>query len=169
MHTTIGFPYHERVKSNKTEGLFIALTGLFLLLGVWRVTAAGLDLLAAVFFALSGLFLFYSVNYRALNIHITPDELKLTFGIFSWTVAMENIDAVQLDEIPVLLRLGGAGIHFMMVHKRYRASFNFLEYPRIVVALKKKVGPVQDISFTTRRPDEVLRLVREEISARAGA
>jgi hypothetical protein len=61
--------------------------------------------------------------------------------------------------------MGGAGIHFMMIRQRYRASFNFLEYPRVVVAFKKKAGPVQDISFTTRQPDEVLRLMREAVSA----
>jgi len=65
--------------------------------------------------------------------------------------------------------MGGAGIHFMMIRKRYRASFNFLEYPRVVIALKRKVGPVQDISFSTRRPDDVLRLIREAVSAKKAA
>jgi hypothetical protein len=64
------------------------------------------------------------------------------------------------------MRMGGAGIHFMMVRGRYRASFNFLEYPRVVIAFKKKVGPVRDISFTTRRPDDVIRLIKEAVSAR---
>ena len=59
------------------------------------------------------------------------------------------------------MKYGGAGIHFMTVHNRYRASFNFLEYPRVVIAFKKKVGLVRDISFSTRRPEEVTRLIRE--------
>jgi hypothetical protein len=53
----------------------------------------------------------------------------------------------------------------MLIRKRYRASFNFLEHPRVVIALKRKVGPVRDISFSTRRPDDVLRLIQEVISA----
>lgn len=61
------------------------------------------------------------------------------------------------------MRMGGAGIHFMFVHKRYRASFNFLEHPRVVIAFKRKAGPVQDISFSTRQPTDVVRLIREAV------
>lgn len=157
--------YDESVSSNGTEALFISLTILFFVLLIWRVNSAGLDILAVAFFCLFGFFVFYSVNYRTLVIRIAPDFLKLTFGIFTWTVPMDNIEECRLDDIPVLVRMGGAGIHFMSVRKRYRASFNFLEYPRIVIALTRRAGPVRDISFSTRQPDDVLRLIREAISA----
>jgi hypothetical protein len=157
--------YDERVSSNRTEALFLALTILFFILLIWRVNASGLDILAAVFFCLFGFFLFYSVNYRTLIICLTADSLKLTFGIFTWTIPLDNVDECRLDDIPVLMRMGGAGIHFMSIRKRYRASFNFLEYPRVVIALKRKAGLVRDISFSTRRPDDVLRSIREAVSA----
>jgi hypothetical protein len=64
------------------------------------------------------------------------------------------------------MRLGGAGIHFMVIENRYRASFNFLEYPRVVIALKRKKGPVRDISFSTRHPEELLQRLRDSVSAR---
>jgi len=156
--------YNERVSSNKTEILFLALTTLFFLLLAWRVNAGNADLLAAVFFCLFGLFLFYSVNYRTLIIRLTPESLKLTFGIFTWIVPLDNVEECRLDELPILMRMGGAGIHFMSIRKRYRASFNFLEHPRVVVAFKRKRGPVCDISFSTRRPDDVLRLIQEAVS-----
>ena len=161
--------YDERVTSKRTEGLFLALTILFLLLHIWRVNAADLDILAAVLFCLFGLFLFYSVNYRTLIIRLTSESLKLTFGIFTWTVPLDNVEECRLDDIPVLMRMGGAGIHFMSIRKRYRASFNFLEHPRVVIAFKRKVGLVRDISFSTCRPDDVLRLVQEAVAARRAA
>ena len=158
--------YAERVASKRTEALFLALTILFFLLFIWRVIDDRLDILAVVFLCLFSFFLFYSANYRTLVIRLTAESLKLTFGIFTWTVPLDNIEGSRLDDdIPVLMRLGGAGIHFMFVCKRYRASFNFLEYPRVVIALKRKVGPVQDISFSTQRPDELLRLIQESVSA----
>ncbi len=158
--------YTEKVSSNRTEALFLALTTLFLVLLVWRLNAGSPDLLAVGLFCLSGVFLFYSLNYRTLVIRLTPESLSLKFGVFTWVVPFDNVEECRLDDdIPWLMRMGGAGIHFMLVRKRYRASFNFLEYPRVVVALKRKMGPVQDISFTTRQPDEVLRLIREAISA----
>ncbi len=161
--------YDERVTSKRTEVLFLALTILFLLLHIWRVNAAGLDILVAVLFCLFGLFLFYSVNYRTLIIRLTSESLKLTFGIFTWTVPLDNVEECRLDDIPVLMRMGGAGIHFMSIRKRYRASFNFLEHPRVVIAFKKKAGLVRDISFSTCRPDDVLRLVQEAVAARRAA
>lgn len=161
--------YVERVTSGRTQLLFAALALLFLLLAVWRVSAARLDALAVVCLCLSGFFLFYVVNYRTLVIRLTSESLKLTFGIFTWTVPLDNIEECRLDHVPVLMRMGGAGIHFMVIRKRYRASFNFLEHPRVVIAFRRKVGPVRDISFSTRQPDDVIRLVREAVSARTAA
>jgi hypothetical protein len=142
--------YNERVSSNRTEALFLALTLLFCLLFIWRVNAGGLDILAAVFFCLFSLFLFYAVNHRTLIIRLTSGSLKLTFGIFTWTVPLDNVEACCLDDIPLLMRLEGTGIHFMSIRNRYRASFNFLEHPRVVIAFKRKRGPVRDTSFSTR-------------------
>jgi hypothetical protein len=158
--------YNERVSSKRTEALFLALTLLFFLLLIWRVNTGSLGVLAAVFFCLFILFLFYSVNYRTLVIHLTPGSLRLTFGVFTWIVPMDNVKDCCLDDLPLLMRMGGAGIHFMNVHKRYRASFNFLEYPRVLIAFERKVGPVRDISFSTRQPDDVLRLIQEAVSAK---
>ena len=78
---------------------------------------------------------------------------------------LANIEECRLDALPALMRYGGAGIHFMVIRGRYRASFNFLEYPRVVIAFKRKVGPVRDISFSTRQPEDVLRVIQEAISA----
>ena len=157
--------YHEKISSNRTEALFLALTLLFFLLLLWRVKAVGPDVLAVVFFCFFIIFIFYSVNYRTLVIRLTPQSLKLTFGIFTWRVPLDNVAECCLDELPVVMRMGGAGIHFMIIRKRYRASFNFLEYPRLVIAFKRSVGPVRDISFSTRRPDDVLRLIQEAVSS----
>jgi hypothetical protein len=160
--------YDERVTSNWTLMLFLGLTILFLMLFVWRVGAGGPGVLAVVFFIFFCFFLFYSVNYRTLRIHLNRQALKLKFGIFTWTVPLDNVAGCQLDELPVLMKYGGAGIHFMTVRKRYRASFNFLEHPRVVIELERKAGPVQDISFSTRQPEKILALIQRAVSARKG-
>ena len=152
--------YEERLSSHWTEALFVCLASLFLALAIWRFSASGLELLSTVLFLLFIVFAFYSLNYRVLVIRLTREALSLKFGVFTWTVPIENIADYRHDELPALKKYGGAGIHFMMVEKRYRASFNFLQHPRVVVALKQKSGPVRDISFSTRRPEEVLRLIQ---------
>jgi hypothetical protein len=157
--------FDETISSNRTEALFIALTLLFLSLTAWRVSTARFDLVAAIFFLLLCLFFFYSFNYRKLNIQITDPSLVLKFGVFTWIVPVDEIAECRLDDdIPTLKKYGGAGIHFMNVNERYRASFNFLEYPRVVIKLKVQRGRVKDISFSTRHPDEVVRLLAGAIS-----
>lgn len=157
--------YGEDLSSARTTALFAALMILFFLLFIWRLSAAGLEILAAALLLLSGFFLFYSVNYRTLWIRLYPGSLELAFGIFTWSVPLGNVEACDLDHLPKLMEMGGAGIHYMMIRGRYRVSFNFLEYPRVVVTLKRPAGVVQDVSFSTRRPDEVLQLLRAAASA----
>ena len=156
--------YEERITSNRTEALFILLTMLPTMVYIWSIKTGRKGKLTTVSLFLSILFLFYLLNYRTLVIRLTSRSLKLTFGLSSWNVPLDNIEDCRLDEIPPLMRMGGAGIHFMMIRNRYRASFNFLEYPRVVIGFKNKVGPVQDISFSTRQPDRVIQLIQNAVA-----
>jgi hypothetical protein len=147
--------YQERLSSPRTEALFILLTLAPLAVVAGRVRAAGRDGWSIALLLAAAFFLFYSLNYRTLVIRIDPETLRLRFGLFEWTLPLENIETCAPDTL-TLWRIGGAGIHFTPVAGRYRAMFNFLEYPRLVLALRLKKGPVRDIAFSTRRPAEVL-------------
>jgi len=157
----------EKLSSTRTTALFLALTALCLALYGWRRSAADAGVLTGVLGFLGVVFLFYTLNYRTLVVRLTRESLALTFGLFTWRVPLDNVQAVALDHLPALMRNGGAGVHFMTIRGRYRASFNFLEYPRVVIALKHRAGPVRDISFSTRRPDEVIREMREAMAGAA--
>lgn len=152
--------YEERLNGPWTEGLYILLTVLFILLFGWRYQAAGLDFLAGVFFVLCLVFIFYSLNYLTLVIQITDHFLIFKFGLITWKWPLENLGEVRLDDdLPWHLKYGGAGIHGYRHRQCYRLSFNFLEHPRVVVTLMHKKGPVQAVSFSTRHPEEVLSLL----------
>lgn len=156
--------FEEKITSNGTEALYILLTLLSSMMYIQRVKAGKRDKLAGVSLFIAIFFLFHSLNYQTLVIRLTSRSLKLIFGLSSWNVPLDNIEDCRLDEIPPLMRMGGAGIHFMMIRNRYRASFNFLEYPRVVIGFKNKVGPVQDISFSTRQPDRVIHLIQKTVA-----
>ena len=158
--------YSEKVSSTRTGALFLALASFFFWLFIRRMKKGTQGHLTTAFFCLFLFFLFYVANYKTLNIHLTSESLRLKFGIFTWNAPIDNVADCQLDELPTLMKFGGAGIHFMRIRKRYRASFNFLEYPRVVIAFKKKVGPVQDISFSTRHPGKVLDVIQKAVAAR---
>ncbi|MBN1449664.1 MAG: hypothetical protein JW963_01500 [Anaerolineales bacterium] len=153
----------EELSSSKTEALFIVLAVVFLLLSIWRWTVTGVSTWTIVFLCFFAFFLFYSFNYRRLKIQLTPETLQLTFGIFTWKIAIANIKNCYRDE-DTIWRFGGAGIHFMWIKGKYRAFFNFLEYPRVVVTLKEKKGPVQEIAFSTKEPERVMEIIQGRFS-----
>lgn len=158
--------YYEKVTSKKTELLFLGLALLSLLLALWRQEVAGRGTFSTLLLAAFVFFLFYALNYRTLTIHLTPQELKLRFGLFRWTIPVDNVERCYEDEVS-LRRIGGAGIHFSSFEGQYRAMFNFLEYPRVVVSLKEKRGPVREVAFSTQQPEQVMAYIRETASMRS--
>ena len=154
------FVYSETLSSTRTESLFLALTLVFLGLLGWRWTNIGW---AITFLVFSLFFIFYVFNYKSLKVNLATDFLKLAFGIFIWIIDFANIENCYLDE-PSIGSLGGAGIHFTWIKGNYRAFFNFLEHPRVVVVLKKKKGPVQEIAFSTRNPEQLIEIIQNRLS-----
>ena len=151
--------YEEKLTSRITTALFLALQLLFLALGILRWVVEGWDVFSILFLCLSALFLFYVVNYRVLVIRITKTDLVLKFGIISWKLPLEDLGPCRLDDAPALIRYGGAGIHFARVRSQYRAFFNFLEYPRLLIDFRKKRGLVDAIVLSTKQPDTIMHLL----------
>jgi hypothetical protein len=157
--------YHEKLQSNLTTGLFVILGLIFLALFSWRVTSVGWKFTPLLFLFLSVFFLFYVFNYRTLQIRISDKELVLRFGLVRWKTDLKNIRECSRDDPPLWIKYGGAGVHFALVEGIYRAFFNFLEGPRVLITFKTKQGPVQALSFTTYQPDRILDLLQRRISA----
>jgi len=147
--------YRSRLTSRRTTLLFVALLALFLGLLMRHLAGHGMDRWAWFLCAGAAFFLFYTLNFNVLELSIDESRLDLRFGIFRWGVALEQVGAVFMDPSS-LWRIGGAGIHFSFFGGKYRAMFNFLEYPRVVLRLKDRRGPVQEVAFSTREPHVVL-------------
>ena len=156
--------YTEEVTSKRTTLFFIFLTCVFLFLMIYRLGQKPIDGLSIILGLCALVFTFYAINFRVLSICLSKQELMLSFGLFTWVVPIANIADAQLDHLPFFMQYGGAGIHFMFIRKRYRVSFNFLEHPRVAIALKKKTGPVQDISFSTCHPEEIIGQIRRALA-----
>ncbi len=155
-----GMLYQERIQSRWTTLLFILLAAIFLGLASWRYSAVGIRFIPGLFLFLGLVFIFYVFNYRVLEISISDQLLKLRFGLVRWQINMENIREAELDDSPALIRYGGAGVHFAFARGEYRAFYNFLEFSRINLRFKKKVGPVQGLVITTRQPEQLLKIIR---------
>jgi hypothetical protein len=157
--------YQEKVQSLLTSFLFTFLTLVFAALFTWRVTVVGFRAFPIVFLVLALFFFFYILNYQTLKITITEEAVLLKFGLIRWRTRLNNIQICKMDDSPNLIKYGGAGVHFAFVKGEYRAFFNFLEHPRILITFHHKQGPVQGLVFTTRQPEQVMEIIRSRISA----
>lgn len=151
--------YTEKLQSNLTTGLFAILASVFMTLFAWRVSVVAWKFTPGLFLFLSVFFLFYVFNYRTLRIQVSEQTLTLKFGLVRWQTDLDNIQSCVLDDPPLWIKYGGAGVHFAQVEGLYRAFFNFLEGPRILVTFKEKQGIVQALSFSTYQPDKLLDLI----------
>jgi hypothetical protein len=116
--------YEERLSSIKTEALFIGLTILFIALALWQMSKSKLSFGGALFIFFALFFLFYSINFRILRISLNPEYLILKFGLFSWSIPLDDIEGYHIDQLTFLQKYGGAGIHFMFVDGKYRVEEN---------------------------------------------
>jgi hypothetical protein len=106
---------------------------------------------------------FYIINYRSLEIQLIEDTFRLRFGLITWTESLKNIESCFQDTTS-MWRIGGAGIHFSPIQGRYRAMFNFLEFPRVVLQLRNRRGLVRDLAFSTKHPQRIINLVQKLIT-----
>ncbi|MHA2495418.1 MAG: hypothetical protein ACXAEI_08010 [Candidatus Hodarchaeales archaeon] len=160
MDLSSGHLYEEKILSKITAGVFIVLTALFMILFSCQFIGSGYSAFTLISFSLFLFFLFYSLNYRSLTIFITSSSVEIKFGIFSRSIGWESIDECHIDEVS-MWRIGGAGIHFTRIRRKWRAMYNFLEYPRIVLTLKQ--GRIREVVFSTRNPERVLAIVKQGI------
>lgn len=157
--------YQEKVQSLLTSFLFTLLALVFSTLFAWRVTVVGFQAFPVVCLVLALFFFFYIVNYQTLRITITEEAVLLKFGLIRWRTRLKNIQTCRIDDSPNLIKYGGAGVHFAFVKGEYRAFFNFLEYPRILITFHEKQGLVQGVVFTTRQPEQVLEIINSRKAA----
>lgn len=155
------FIYQERIKSFRTTLLFIVLAGFFFALFVWRYRTVGFRFGSGLTLFFGLFFLFYVLNYRELLIRISAEEVLLNFGLVRWRTKIRNIKEALFDDSPAMIKYGGAGVHFAVVGGEYRAFYNFLEYPRIVLRFHDKQGPVQALVLTTRNPEKILQIIQD--------
>ena len=153
--------YNEKVRSNKTSLLFVILAMIFIALFVWRFSVVGFRFVPGLYAFIGLVFCFYVINFRELDISITDQTLQLKFGVIGWSSNIENIKLSVLYDPPFWIKYGGAGVHFAMVDGDYKAFYNFLEYPRVMVGFHQKQGWVQSLVFTTRQPDKILQIMED--------
>jgi len=151
--------FSEELTSARATALFTFLALLFIALTPLLFSRGVLLSFIIVSALLAFFFIFCALNYCTLMVSITSQDIHLKFGLIHWRVPLGEIENAYIDQLPGMLRYGGAGVHFFVVRKIYRVSFNFLEHPRVAVRLRRARGLVREVSFSTRQPEQIMALL----------
>ncbi|RZN40355.1 MAG: hypothetical protein EFT35_02970 [Methanophagales archaeon ANME-1-THS] len=152
--------YEETIFLWGLTALLSIFTAVFLFLIVYQVLVGPLGEDPApnwFFLFMSLLFLFMAINFRALSIKMTARSVIVGYGIFKRTIFWDNIERCYVDEVSSI-RYGGWGIRIGRVKGKWRLVYNVIGGPRVVLSLKR--GRFGEFVFSTRNPDEVMRVVR---------
>lgn len=95
---------------------------------------------------------------------MTSRSIVVGYGMFKRTIFWENIERCYIDEVSSI-RYGGWGIRIGRVKGRWRLVYNVISGPRVVLGLKR--GVFREFVFSTKNPDDVMRVVRHMIGSGA--
>jgi len=99
-------------------------------------------------------------NFRRLNISITSQGVKVSFGMIRRSIPWGEVEDCYPDET-VALGYGGWGIRVAKVRGKWRLAYTVVGHSRVVLSLR--MGRFREFVFSTRNPQEVLRIARQQL------
>jgi hypothetical protein len=153
--------YEEKIYSRVITAVIGSVTVIMFLLLIYQVLVAPIGSNPAPNLLLLGLgllFLVITINFSRMIIRITPEFVSVKYGISRQKVSWENIQKCYLDKSSALA-YGGSGIRIAKVEGKKRIVYSVVGGPRVVISLKK--GTYDELAFSTRNPDEVIKVIEE--------
>ena len=156
--------YKEKVFSRFNTGIFAVVVVLLLFVLIYQLTVGPFGsnpptnqtlIVIILIFAAIG------VNFSTLNITINPEGLRVGYGLLNNTIPWKNIESSYLDKTSVIM-YGGWGIRLGRVKGKWRLVYNVFRGPRVVLVLKK--GWYREFVFSTRNPQEVMRIIGQQLN-----
>jgi hypothetical protein len=155
--------YEERISVWMFRAILGFVSAVFLFAALYQVLIEPIGENPApngLYILMALLFLALAITFSTLVIKLSPHSVVVGFGIIKRTIPWELIERCYVDEV-TSLRYGGWGIRIGRVRGKWRLVFNIIGAPRVVLALKR--GRFDEFVFSTRHPDEVLRIIRQRI------
>lgn len=148
-------------------GIMVLLAAFFLALLGYQVAVGpvGADPAPNWYFAV--MFLVFAgtsvlvYNLRRLDIRIDDRGVRVRFGVFRQEYAWGDIISAEADHAS-WFRYGGWGIRFTRVEGYWRRGYTVIDAPRVVLTVRR--GYVRQFAFSTKRPEDVLRVIGKRIA-----
>jgi hypothetical protein len=155
--------YEERISVWSFTAILGFVSAVFLFAALYQVLIGPIGENPApngLYILMALLFLALAITFSTLVIKLSPRSIIVGFGLIERTIPWELIERCYVDEV-TSLRYGGWGIRIGRVRGKWRLVFNIIGAPRVVLALKR--GGFDEFVFSTRHPDEVVRIIRQRI------
>jgi len=99
-------------------------------------------------------------NLQTLTISINKSSLTVSYGRIKYTIALNNIEVATINTNPGIV-YGGWGIRMAKIKGESALIYNVISQPRVV--LKLKSGRFKQFAFSTKQPEEIIRLVYPKV------
>ncbi len=113
-----------------------------------------------IMFAVFGFMSWLVFNFRELVVSITSEGVEARYGQFQQFQPWLNIRDVEIINKPGL-RYGGWGIRLTRPEGQTKIVYNIFSAPVVVVILKD--GKYAKFGFSSRKPQEVTRIIQSQI------
>jgi hypothetical protein len=162
--------YHEEIGSfwgRLAVGLFFSIGVLFLVLLIYQPIYGPIGDKPApdwYFLLMAGLMLLvgYVVrNFATLTISATPRGLTAGYGRFRFEAAWADVAGAQLFNRSAFLTFAGYGIRWGRLNGKTVLAYNTMGASLILLELRQ--GRYKYFAFSTKKPDEVMALIKYQI------
>jgi hypothetical protein len=99
----------------------------------------------------------FSANFLILRIKITQEYLSVSCGIIKHITPWNDITGCHVDPN---VRFNGYGIRYGRINGK-RVQGYVMGNPKVIISLNN--GKYDDFVFTTKNPQEVCKLIKEQI------
>ncbi|MEE9583442.1 MAG: hypothetical protein V3W01_02110 [Dehalococcoidales bacterium] len=113
-----------------------------------------------------GMFLLFAgvtaliANFTKLTISITPRHITVAYGRISYSIPWDNVASCTIASGSGI-RYGGWGIRITKLKGKWTLVYNVISSPGVVLELKR--GRFGQFIFSTRHPDEVINIAKQQI------
>ncbi|MCX8173851.1 MAG: hypothetical protein N3F63_04495 [Thermoplasmata archaeon] len=155
--------YQEKIFSKGLTGMLAIFTSVIILVWVYLVSRGILGLqshLSWFFLILTLILVALTVNFSHLKIMLTPASITVCFGLFKHRVFWKDVENCYMDREQTFI-YGGWGLRIVKVEGKWRLAYNVIEGARVVLSLRR--GKFREFVFSTRKPEEVMFIVRQQI------
>ncbi len=162
-----GIVYEERIVSKVIALTFLLITVLMVILFLYLLSLPGVDEGRAALFYLIiiATIILIGVNFSVFTIRATPDYLLLTFGLLKKRINWGDIENCEIVNIP-WTKFGGLGIRMTKLNGKMTLAYIVEKAPK--VALEVKGQKYKMLVFSTRKPEELINIIRQKIELHKG-